>query len=139
MPDTPDRPVAELRVALTTSDYDRLVRFYRLGLGIDPAESWTEDGARGLLLELGRGSLEIFDEGYAAHVDRIETGERVSGAIRLALRVPDLDAALARLVAHGASVVHPPVTTPWGDRNVRLRDPDGLQLTVFEPREAGDG
>ena len=25
----------------------------------------------------------------------------------------------------------PPVTTPWGDRNARVRTPDGMQLTLF--------
>jgi hypothetical protein len=25
------------------------------------------------------------------------------------------------------------VTTPWNDRNVRLRDPEGMQLTLFTP------
>jgi hypothetical protein len=25
------------------------------------------------------------------------------------------------------------VTTPWNDRNVRLRAPDGMQLTLFSP------
>jgi uncharacterized glyoxalase superfamily protein PhnB len=46
--------------------------------------------------------------------------------------VPDLDAALQRSLAHGATLVHPPVATPWGDRAVRLQDPDGLQVTLFQ-------
>ncbi len=25
--------------------------------------------------------------------------------------------------------------TPWGDRNVRVRAPDGMQLTLFTPAE----
>jgi hypothetical protein len=25
------------------------------------------------------------------------------------------------------------VTTPWGDRNARVRTPDGMQLTLFAP------
>ena len=33
--------------------------------------------------------------------------------------------------ATGADQVAPPVTTPWGDRNARVRAPDGLQLTLF--------
>jgi hypothetical protein len=36
--------------------------------------------------------------------------------------------------------VHPPVVTPWGDRNARFEDPDGLQLTLFQsaPDPAGN-
>jgi catechol 2,3-dioxygenase-like lactoylglutathione lyase family enzyme len=122
----------ELRVALTTADYERLVRFYCDGLGIEPAALWANDGGRALLLELGRGTLEIFDEAHAEAVDRIEAGERVSGPIRLALQVPDLQAAMDRLLAKGAVLVHPPVVTPWGDHNVRLQDPDGMQITLFQ-------
>lgn len=126
------RPVLELRVALTTADYERLVRFYTIGLGLEPAQLWTTEETRAMLLEMGRGTLELFDEAHAAEVDRIEAGARVSGPVRFALQVPDLDSAIERLVANGATVVHPPVVTPWGDRNVRLQDPDGLQVTLFQ-------
>lgn len=122
----------ELRVALTTADYDRLVRFYCDGLGLEPAALWTNNGDRALLLELGRGTLEIFDEAHADTVDQIEVGRRVSGPVRFALQVPDLDAAIDRLLSKGAVLVHPPVVTPWGDRNARVQDPDGLQVTLFQ-------
>ncbi len=129
------RPVLQLRVALTTADYERLVRFYCIGLGLEPAQVWQHDGGHGLMLELGAGTLELFDEGYAQHIDELETGARVSGPVRLALQVPDLHAAIERLLAHGATLVHPPVETPWGDYNVRLRDPDGMQVTLFQARD----
>ena len=66
------------------------------------------------MLEMGHATLELFDEGYAEYIDDLEAGRRVSGPIRFALQVPDLHAALERLLAHGATVVHPPVMTPWG-------------------------
>lgn len=125
-------PVLELRVALTTSEYERLVQFYCDGLGIEPAQLWTNDQDRAVILELGQATLEIFDEGHAEIIDQIETGKRTSGTIRFALRVPDLQAAMDRLLARGARLVHPPVITPWGHHNVRLQDPDGLQVTLFQ-------
>lgn len=130
------QPILELRVAITTADYERLVKFYCQGLGIEPAAVWNNDGGRALMLELGRATLEIFDERQAEVVDQLEVGQRVSGPIRFALQVPDLDAAVERLVAHGALLVHPPVVTPWGDRNARLLDPDGMQITLFQPGSA---
>lgn len=133
-----DAPVLEFRVALTSVDYDRLVSFYATGLGLDPAADWTSENGRALLLELGRGTLELFDEQQAGYVDGLEAGERVSGRVRFALRVPDLQAAMDRLLAHGATLVHPPVVTPWGDYNVRLQDPDGMQVTLFEVMEQSD-
>jgi catechol 2,3-dioxygenase-like lactoylglutathione lyase family enzyme len=125
-------PVFELRVALTTTDYERMVRFYRVGLGLEPAEIWTDEQGQALIFEMGKATLEIFDEGHAASVDQIEAGRRTSGHIRFALEVPDLQAAMDRLLAHGATLVHPPVVTPWGHRNVRLQDPDGMQITLFQ-------
>jgi uncharacterized glyoxalase superfamily protein PhnB len=37
-----------------------------------------------------------------------------------------------RLLAHGATLVHPPIVTPWRHRNARVQDPDGLQVTLFQ-------
>jgi len=126
------RPVIELRVALTTADFERLKRFYCDGLGLEPTEIWTNEEDSALLLDLGRGALEILDEPHAGKVDEIEAGRRVSGRIRFALQVPDLQAALDRLLAKGARLVHPPIVTPWRHRNVRVEDPDGLQVTLFQ-------
>ena len=131
---TPDSelPILELRVALTTSDFERLARFYRDGLGLAPSQVWSQDQGRALVLDMGRATLEVFDERQAQTVGEIEVGRRVSGQIRFALQVPDLEGAMERLLAHGATLVGPPVATPWGDRNVRFQDPDGLQITLFQ-------
>ena len=130
-----DHPIIELRVALTTSDYDRLVTFYCAGLGLEPAQLWNNGQGRAAILNMGRATLEIFDETQAQTIDQIEAGQRISGQIRFALQVPDLEAAMERLLAHGATLVHPPIMTPWGDYNVRLQDPDGLQVTLFQVTE----
>ncbi len=125
-------PVLELRVALTADDYDRLFAFYAEGLGLEPAELWAAEGEHAAIFDMGRATLEVFDEAHAQTIDQIEVEQRLSGRIRFALRVPDLDAALDRLTARGATVVHPPVVTPWGHYNVRLQAPDGMQVTLFE-------
>jgi len=131
-PTDPNHPVFELRVALTVRDFERSVKFYSEGLGLSPAAIWNNDGGQALMLDLGHATLEVFDERQAEVIDQLETGKRVSGQIRFALQVPDLKSALERLLAHGATLVHPPVTTPWGDHNVRLQDPDGMQITLFQ-------
>jgi predicted enzyme related to lactoylglutathione lyase len=133
--DTHSAPVLQLRVALTTSDYARLTRFYCVGLGLDPDQAWTHNDDHGLMLDMGHATLEIFDEGYAAYIDELEAGTRVSGQVRFALQVPDLQAAMERLLANGATIVHDPIMTPWGDYNVRLQDPDGMQVTLFQVRD----
>lgn len=127
-----EHPVLELRVAVTTSDFERMTKFYLDALGIAPAQFWDNDQGQAVILDMGKATLEIFDEAQAQTVDQIETGKRVSGRIRFALQVPDLQHAVDRLLAHGATMVHPPVVTPWGDFNARFEDPDGLQLTLFQ-------
>jgi len=128
----PNYPILQLRVAITTSDYKRLANFYCDGLGIEPAAEWNYDGGQALMLEMGQATLEIFDEAQAETIDRIEVGKRVSGQVRFAIQVPDLKSALERLLAHGAKLVYEQVVTPWGDTNVRLEDPDGMQVTLFQ-------
>jgi uncharacterized glyoxalase superfamily protein PhnB len=75
--------------------------------------------------------VELFDERQAQSVDRIEAGRRVSGSVRLALEVEDVDGTATLLVDAGATAEAPPVVPPWGGRNARLRTPDGMQLTLF--------
>ena len=123
--------VQELRITLTVDDFDAAVRLYRDALGLPEVADWSSDQGRVLLLDAGRATLELFDEAQAAMVDDLEVGKRVSGKVRLALRVPDADAAASTLVAAGATAVAPAVDTPWGDRNARVAAPDGMQLTLF--------
>ncbi len=129
---TPDSPVLQLRVVLTAEDFERLSDFYLEGLGLAPTAVFHDGGGTGLLLELGRATMEVFNEAQAQAVDEIEAGKRVSGQIRFALQVPDLQQAMDRMIAHGATLVHQPIIPPWGGHSVRLEDPGGIQITLFE-------
>ena len=112
-------------------DFDRAVAFYRDGLGLDSGKLWTDNG-RGQMFSAGRATLEIFEPGYAAGIDQLEVGERVSGQIRFAFEVDDLQAAVERALAYGALPVHEPVLTPWNDLNARIQSPEGLQITLYQ-------
>jgi len=121
----------ELRVVLTVPDFDEALAFYRDALGLEQLADWTGEDGRVILLDAGRATIELFDERQAESVDRIEAGRRLSGPVRLAVEVSDLDATTQTLVAAGGTAMAPPVVPPWGGRNSRLRTPDGLQLTLF--------
>ena len=125
--------VTELRVALTVEDFDQAVAFYRDALGLEQIADWSSATGRVVVLEAGRATLELFDRAQAESVDAIEAGRRVSGPVRFALQVQDSVEMAERLVAAGAERVAEPVTAPWGDRNARVRAPDGMQLTLFTP------
>ena len=79
---------------------------------MEPAAQWSNDGGHALVLDMGKATLELFDERQADVIDDLEAGKRVGGQIRFALQVPDLKSAMERLLAHGATLVHPPVLTP---------------------------
>ena len=121
----------ELRIAVTVPDFDQAVAFYRDTLGLEQLADWSGEDGRVILLDAGRATLELFDERQAESVDRIEAGRRVSGPVRFAISVDDVDATAGRLVTAGAEAMAPPVVPPWGGRNARLRTPDGMQLTLF--------
>lgn len=125
-------PILELRVALTVEDYDAVIRFYHDGLGLDPAGLWTSEHGRALIYDMGRATLEVFDPPHSESVDMLEVGRKVSGAIRFALQVEDVHAAVERAVAHGGVLEHAPTLTPWNHLNARLRAPDGMQITLFQ-------
>jgi methylmalonyl-CoA/ethylmalonyl-CoA epimerase len=123
--------VSEMRVALTVEDFDAAVALYRDALGLEEIADWTSEDGRVVVLSAGRATLELFDQPQAEYVDAIEVGRRVSGPVRLAFEVHDSAEVARRLVAAGAEAHGAPVETPWGDRNVRVRAPDGMQLTLF--------
>ncbi len=121
----------ELRVALTVKDFDQALAFYRDALGLEQIADWSSGAGRVVALDAGRATIELFDHAQAEAVDAIKAGRRVSGTVRLAVKVADSEDMAQRLVAAGAAQVAPPVMTPWGDRNARVRAPDGTQLTLF--------
>jgi catechol 2,3-dioxygenase-like lactoylglutathione lyase family enzyme len=117
-------------------NYDEALAFYRDVLGMPLLDEWNTPESNGALLEAGRATLEIFDEGQAKMVDEIEVGRRVAGTVRFALEVEDSTTVADELEQAGAQRLGGPVETPWGDVNVRLQAPDGMQLTLFTAADA---
>jgi lactoylglutathione lyase len=131
--DTDMDHVTELRLVVTTDDYDAAVAFYRDALGLAPAAEYLADGeGRVIILQAGRATLEITDRPHAEHVDQLEVGRRVAGQIRVAFQVHDAARATDALAAAGATVLAAPTHTPWNSLNSRLDAPAGLQLTLFQ-------
>ncbi len=127
--------VSELRLVVTTTDYESALHFYRDVLGLRQQESYEANGGHVAILEAGRATLEINDPPYAEYIDDVEVGRRIAGHIRVAFEVQDTRAATADLVEGGAELIAPPTATPWETSNSRLAGPAGLQLTLFGPAE----
>jgi catechol 2,3-dioxygenase-like lactoylglutathione lyase family enzyme len=160
-----DSPARELRVAVTVDDFEAAVRFYRDALGLPVVESWDQPGdRRGVILAAGQATLELLSTAQTELVDQVEApqaggtaaqpdpaageaagreppggrGDRPGPPVRLAIEVADSAAAAEALVASGAEHLGGPVVTPWLHRNVRLRAPDGMQLTLFTVLDPDD-
>lgn len=124
-------PVFELRVAITVGDYEAALRFWRDALGLPLSREFGEGADRGAILAAGQATVEIVTRDAAAGIDRIEAGAVVGAPLRLALEVADSPAVGDRLAAAGGAPRGTPVETPWGHRNVRLRSPEGIEITLF--------
>lgn len=126
-----EKAVKELRLILTVENLDELISFYRDTVGLETSKEWHEEAGNGIILDAGRASLELVDAKHAARIDQIEVGGRVSGPVRLALRVSEpVATATDKLLAGGAISVAPPTTAPWSEVS-RVKAPDGMQITLF--------
>lgn len=119
-------------VAVIASDYARSKRFYVDVLGLrvlaehyrEARDSWKLD------LALGDGAqIELFS--FPDPPPRPSRPE-ACGLRHLALRVGDLDAAIAHLHAHGVETEALRVDEFTGRRFTFFADPDGLPLELYE-------
>ena len=110
--------VLQSRVLYRPVDYERSVAFYRDVVGLAIFREW----ATGTVFFLGSGFLELSRSAGPVTDDKLS----------LWLQVRDVDAEFARLTTEGVETVEAPVDEPWGLREARVRDPDGLMLVLIE-------
>lgn len=108
-------------VYLYVADLDRSLRFYRdlLGIPLDGDRDWQEAALGGTRFALHRAHEGI--------------GALSSGTIHVNLEVADLEAAAERLRGAGVELGEP-MRDEWGAA-LRVVDPDGYELYLFQPPE----
>lgn len=128
------RAVRQLRVVARADAFDGALRFYRDVLGMRELDAFQGDGgARVVILDAGRATLELANPAQIDLIDGVETdGDAPSERIRLGVEVADTVETTAALLEAGALLEATPRETPWRSRNARLRGAAGLQLTVFQ-------
>ena len=111
-------------INLFSGDTLRIKRFYHdlLGLSVLSDDLHDFDGAQFRFSDNGP-VLFLWDETR-------RTGPAL-GPVQLVFRCDNLDRTYAELREKGADVA-PPVTTDWGGRELRLRDPDGNEILLLE-------
>ena len=65
------------------------------------------------------------------HMGMEESVRIGADGVELVIRVPNVDAAYARLTDAGVSFETPPIDTDWGVRHAWLRDPTGYRLSIY--------
>jgi len=117
-----DMEVLSSRVLVRPIVFERSFRFYAETLGLHIYREWGSDSTRGVVFFLGGGFLELSGSSEAA------SSEKVS----LWLQVRDVDAVGRELEDAGVDIVEAPVDKPWGLREMRVQDPDGVRLVIVE-------
>jgi predicted enzyme related to lactoylglutathione lyase len=114
--------VLSSRVLLRPVDLDRSLAFYGDTLGLAIYREFGEGSHRGVVFFTGSGYLEVSGHSPGPAPQNIQ----------LWLQVRDVDAAHAELSRLRVSILRPPVTEPWGLREMWIADPDGVEIAVIE-------
>ena len=130
---TDQERVRQLRLVVEAADFDAAVAFYRDALGL-PEELAVAgpDGARVVILDAGRATLELANSAQKRFIDEVEVGRQVAPRIRVAFEVADASAMAETLVDAGAELIAATIETPWHSLNARLAAPAELQITLFQ-------
>ncbi|MEZ5284432.1 MAG: methylmalonyl-CoA epimerase [Vicinamibacterales bacterium] len=94
-------------VGIAVGELDRSLAFFRdvLGLHVDPPEEVASQQVRAHFLHMGPSSLELLEATGPQSAVAAFVGKRGPGLHHVALRVDDIDAALAHLRARGVRLV----------------------------------
>lgn len=103
-------------VCLETNDVIRLAEFYRRLFLIE--EENTDEVHQ--LITGGQVAITIYNDGAVKN--------NHNNNISLAFTVEDVDLEYKRLLEMGMTVIEPPMTRPWGARNMHFCDPDGNHI-----------
>lgn len=143
--------VALLHTGLTVADLDRSLRFWRDGLGMEVVMQQEKEGGylEAIVGEPGT-HVRMAHLSFPGGGHRIELFEYVTprrepvaarpadvGFKHVCVTCDDIDALLARMVAHGGRPFTPPVEVDTGanagGRCLYMHDPDGHVLELFQP------
>jgi catechol 2,3-dioxygenase-like lactoylglutathione lyase family enzyme len=128
------------------TDLEKAIAFYRDVVGLPEVRRLERDGGpidnvlgyrnthiKGAMLSLGEGHLLELIQYINPNPDGRPTEERaVIGGSHLGLRVEDIDAEFAKLVANGAKDLNPPVEVAPGRKVCYMQDPDGNWIELLE-------
>jgi catechol 2,3-dioxygenase-like lactoylglutathione lyase family enzyme len=106
-------------VALVVSEYDPAIRFFVDALGFELVEdspSTTNDGRpkRWVVVRPPGGETGLLLARADGNEQLAVVGRQAAGRVGFFLRVPDFEAAYARMVSAGVQITRPPRSEPYG-------------------------
>ena len=113
-----------LKTKVSTPRYKPTRAFYESVFGMNVAEEWDEPGDTGVILAFEGGLGEAFLEVYLVDEPRDFEG------LSLQFRVESLDTFIAELPP--GVEYEGPTPRPWGSTYLYLRDPNRIQVIVYE-------
>lgn len=117
----------QFRVMYVAKDYAAEVAFYRDGLGLPVDHDWNFGPTDcGTVFKAGAGLLEVLG-GLPGLTYAVPQGLWVS------MQVEDVDAFYERAIAKGLKILETPTTYPWGQRILKIADPEGVVVWLFAP------
>jgi catechol 2,3-dioxygenase-like lactoylglutathione lyase family enzyme len=123
-----------MKTVLRCSDFEQSRDFYVRVLGFTPIEEWSEAEGCGCILS-PFGASEVCFEIYAmtrrdARYDESFARPVASDKIDVQLHTTSVAEWVERL--RGVWTFEGPQDLPWGQRWIKLRDPDGLLIAIWE-------
>jgi len=123
-----------IKTVLRCRDFEASRKFYHSILGLGVLEEWNEPLGQGAILGFGSdqsGSLEIYQMSRVdPRYDPAFMSEIANDKIDIQLRTDSVDTWVARLLDSWPFAG--PEDLPWGQRWIKLRDPDGVLIAIYE-------
>lgn len=119
-----------LFASLTVRDIHVSLAWYRDVMGFEVDREMTHEGTlRAVAIRAGGVRLLRNRDDGAKGLDR---AKGAGFSLMLTTR-QGVDAIVARITAHGGSLVSVPADMPWGARVFRVHDPDGFSFAISSP------
>ena len=127
-----------LKTVIRTKDLKASINFYTKILNLNVVQKYNDgDGSKGVILRFGPESsnafLEISEikESHNYHQDSFDKSIK-NDKIDIQLRTDDVEYWASKI--NGQWNMRGPVLRPWGSQYLYLRDPDGLQIIIYQEK-----
>lgn len=138
-PNYPKNNLLSLKTAIRTKDFEASKAFYTQILNLEIEQEYNDgNGSKGIILRFGSAGnnafLEISEIKESHDYFQKAFGESLQNdKIDLQLRTDNMDFWEKKL--KGKWTTRGPILRPWGSYYLYLKDPDGLQIIIYQEKE----